>query len=345
MKAEVIEKSDVKDTSYVPVIKNEADDPNELSVSSISPLPEGADEVSSVSEKPEDATGKDDVSANQEGSDASKNTDSFVYDGVKTSTQDDVSAAKTDEPAAKDDANAQDPKGKDGVQKRIDEITKKRREEERARLKAERERDDERAARIKLEEEVRSLKKSAPAPDKPKPSDFETDADYIEALTDWKVSQALKTKEDELDAAKPATNTDREKSIDDAYSTLDEKMERGREKYTNFNELVFHEDLKISETMVQAIVIADAPDKNVHAEDVIYYLANHRDESERIAKLPPLKAAYEIGKIEAKLAAPKPNRIPKAPDPIIPVKNTGVTEKNPENMSPKEYREWREKNK
>jgi len=121
-------------------------------------------------------------------------------------------------------------------------------------------------------------------------------------------------------------------------------MEKGREKYADFNELVLHEDLKISPVMVEAILLTD--NDKVEAEDILYYLGKHPEESARIAKLSPLKAAGEIGKIEAKLSAPPPpKKITQAPEPITPVKTTGATELDPSKMSPKEYRAWRESNK
>ena len=71
-----------------------------------------------------------------------------------------------------------------------------------------------------------------------------------------------------------------------------------------------------------------------------------------------LKAAKEIGKIEARLVEgeKKPEekkaepsapakKLTQTPEPIEPVRSTGATEKDPSQMSPKEYRAWRERNK
>jgi hypothetical protein len=89
--------------------------------------------------------------------------------------------------------------------------------------------------------------------------------------------------------------------------------------------------------------------------------------------MPAKRAAIEIGKIEVKLAEEpenvsedletekeeekeeepkaKPNPIAKvkkvssAPEPIKPVRISGLTERDPSKMSPKEYRAWRESQK
>jgi hypothetical protein len=224
---------------------------------------------------------------------------------------------------------------KDPVQRRIDEITRKRRD-------AERERDYERMKRLELEEELKKAKGVTPVGEKPKLEKFETEADYLEALADWKIEQKLSAEREK--ASKETASVDEKKAIDETYQELDEKMEKGRVKYADFNEIVLDEDLKISDAMVEAIILCDT------AEDVLYYLGKHPEEAADLAKLSSLKIAHELGKIEAKLSAPPPPPKPKpkitaAPEPITPVKTTGVMEKDPSQMTPREYRAWREKSK
>ncbi len=58
--------------------------------------------------------------------------------------------------------------------------------------------------------------------------------------------------------------------------------------------------------------------------DVAYYLGTNVKETERIARLPPILQAKEIGKIEAKLADNPPvKRTTSAPAPITPVTARG----------------------
>ena len=63
---------------------------------------------------------------------------------------------------------------------------------------------------------------------------------------------------------------------------------------------------------------------------LIRFLASNKAESARIAKLPPMAAARELGRIEAKILAtpapPPPQKISQAPAPIAPLTPTGVTE-------------------
>lgn len=308
----ITEEKKIEDVAVIPIIVNTVDDPNNLSVSSISPLPESADKIVKTEEEERETPVIPKTEKKEEIKEPPK----------KESPEETLPEKKVEE---------KPPREKDAVQKRIDEITKKRRE-------AERERDFERTKRLELEEELKTVKKTVPQADKPKLENFETEADYLEALTDWKVEQKFKV---ETDKASRETATVEEKTaIDETYQELDDKMEKGRNKYADFNELVLDENLKISEAMVEAILLSDT------AEDVLYYLGKHPEEAAHIAELPPLKVAHEFGKIEAKLSAPPPKkRTTHTPEPITPVKTTGVTEQDPSNMNPREYRAWRERNK
>jgi len=303
------EEKKVEDIAIIPIVVNTVDDPNNLSVSSISPLPEKADEVAKTEEEERETP----VTPKTE----------------KKEEKKEVKKEPSEEPLPVE--KKIEPKEKDSVQKRIDEITKKRRE-------AERESAFKDTKIAKLEEELKAAKSAIPQADKPKLENFETEADYLEALTDWKVEQKFKVEGEKV--SKETATVDEKKAIDETYQELDEKIEKGRTKYADFNELVLDEDLKISESMVEAILLSDT------AEDVLYYLGKHPEEAADIAKLPPLKVAHELGKIEARLNAPPPRKkTTNAPEPITPVKTTGVTEKDPSDMTPKEYRAWRERNK
>ena len=224
----------------------------------------------------------------------------------------------------------------DAVQKRFNEITKKRRV-------AERERDYEQTKRKELEAELQKLKAAIPPEGKPSRDDYDTDLEFFEALTDWKVEQKLKVSREVED--KTSRDVEEKQSVTEAYEELDSIMERGREKYKDFNTLVLDDKLVISQDMTEVILLSDM------AEDLMYYFGSNPDESAKLAKESPLKAAREIGKIEAKLAAPKPappeirKKTTNAPAPIVPIRTTGVVDRDPSQMTAKEYRAWREQNK
>jgi len=299
-----VEEKKIEDVSIIPIIVNTVDDPNNLSVSSISPLPEKADEVVKTEEEERETP----VIPKTEKKEEIKKTSEEILPEKKVETK--------------------PPKVKDAVQERIDEITKKFRTKER-------EYDYEHTRRLELEAELKTAKSAIPQADKPKVENFETEADYLEALTDWKVEQGFRTEREKV--SKEVATVDEKKAIDETYQELDEICEKGRTKYADFNELVLTDDFKFSDAELAAILLSDT------AEDVLYYLGKHPEEAAEIAKLPPLKVAHEFGKIEARLHAPPPRkRTTNAPEPITPVKTTGVTEKALEDMNPREYRAARE---
>ena len=146
-------------------------------------------------------------------------------------------------------------------------------------------------------------------------------------------------------AVKEKSEVDEKQQMMAVYDEIDAIMERGRGKYKDFNQLVLNNSLPITESMTEAILQSEV------ADDLMYYLGSNPAITEKLSKLSPFKAAAEIGKIEAKLTTkvdPVPEvrkRATSAPDPITPIRTTGVTDKDPAAMTPKEYRAWRERNK
>jgi hypothetical protein len=226
------------------------------------------------------------------------------------------------------------------IQKRIGELTKKFRT-------AERERDFERAKRVETEAKLNELLSKIPTTARPVKTDFENEEDYIEALTDWKIDSKLKASQNK-EAVEAATKDEKE-TVLATYTALDDVMEKGKEKYSDFNDLAFATDLVLSPEVVNLSLDTEYP------EDVLYYLVSNPEESERISSLSDVKAAKEIGKIEVKLTGEKAvdveskkptaptKKQSKAPAPISPVVTTGAVDKDPASMSAKEYRAWREK--
>lgn len=230
------------------------------------------------------------------------------------------------------------------VQERINKLTKKFRT-------AERERDFERAEKLELKKEIEALKAKLPAVGKPQKTDFETEEEFIEALTDWKIENKLNASQAKV--VEEVKTKDEKEAVFAVYETLDTVMENGRKKYSDFDSLAFAEDLVLKPEVVQITLDTEVP------EDVLYYLVSNPDESERISALGEVKAAKEIGKIEVKLLGkekkggdaestkpiPPVKKQSNAPAPITPIVTTGSVDKDPANMSPKEYRAWREKRK
>ena len=100
-------------------------------------------------------------------------------------------------------------------------------------------------------------------------------------------------------------------TIAEAYYDREEDI---RLKYDDFDQVAYNTNLPVTEYMAQAIQASDI------GPDVIYWLGSNPKEAGRIAQLPPILQAKEIGKLEANLASNPPvKKTSTAPAPIVPV--------------------------
>lgn len=219
------------------------------------------------------------------------------------------------EPEPVEETNAKPVEKPDGVQKRIDQLT-------RARHDAERE-----AAYWRGKVEGGAVKPSdtaAAAEAEPQQEKFESYEAYLKALARWEVSQTL---------AVERTRMREESQAQTVAQGFDAQVKAAREKHADFDAVVYNEDLRISETMRDAMI---------HTENgaaLAYHLGTHPEEAARIANLPPMVQVMAMGRLQARLeakaqpqpAAPAPSN---APAPISPVKasapaTTGLREDLP----------------
>lgn len=186
-----------------------------------------------------------------------------------------------------------------------------------------------RAERKALREARELLMRSAPQQQvqqpqgdgRPQREQYASDADYIEAVTDWKLEQRDRT-------TKQAARQEQERTL--AQKT--EKFYSEAEKIPGFDRDDF-DSLPLTPVIAQAIADSDVAPK------LMAYMAQHAEEVTRIGALPPARQAVEIGKLEVKLSSTaKP---PKAPAPIDPVGGGASPVKSLANMSPQEYYEAR----
>lgn len=198
-------------------------------------------------------------------------------------------AGSAPEPGPEKDKTQEQPKPKpSSVEKRIAQLTKAWREEERKREELERQLAEAKAAKAEPKEPP------AKGDGKPDPDDFEVYADYIEALTDWKLEQKEKARSAELQRAKEQEAEATRRRIAEAF---EEKMNAAVSKYPDFIDAL-DADIPMSEAMMQMMVL------HPQGLDVAYHLAKNPSEAARIAELVPTAAAREFEKIVASLNAP-----------------------------------------
>jgi hypothetical protein len=130
---------------------------------------------------------------------------------------------------------------------------------------------------------------------------FDSPDAYAEAL-------ALKKAEELL------AQRDRQKEQAQAVEAYGEREEKARDKYDDFEDVVYNPKLRITDTMAETIQNSDV------GPDLAYWLGSNPKEADRISRLSPIMQAREIGKMEVRLTDNPPvKKSTSAPTPISPV--------------------------
>lgn len=271
------------------------------------PEPESSEEAENEESAPQEAEAETDESAGDE-------TEQDGEDAVK--------------PEQDEEAEEKKPK-KDKVQRRIDRITKEKREaEERAKwIESEN-------ARLKKELAERQGGKDSP----PLVEEFENFDDFADALADWKAEKKLEEarSNDAKKAAEEAKKASRE--------LLAAQLDQGRAKYEDFDRVATATPLDGGPTITSAML--DVMQESPIMADIAYYFGKNPDESVRISGLSHIAQVREIVLLEQKIInsdIAKPKKVTKAPTPIKPVGSSAVVTKAVAEMTDHEYAEWRRK--
>lgn len=237
------------------------------------------------------------------------------------------------------------------------EITKERnkaRAADEARKAAEAKADKLEADVGRLAEAVEKLtNKPAERVEDPRPArdKFEDPQAYDDALVAWSARQAteIATREAEAKALETRNAEEAERAANEQKAQTEKiaaewatRREKAIEKYPDYAEVAESDDLQISLPMSFAILNAgDA------GPELIYRLGKNPEEAARISALtvpdgrggmiPNAPAqVFELGKLAAKLSAPKP--VSRTPDPITPIgARERASEKAAEEQSMDEY--------
>ena len=197
---------------------------------------------------------------------------------------------ETEEKALRDDEGKFK---KNGSQSRFDELTRKFREAER------------RATYYEGLATRSTAQNPADDAAKPEADQFEDYGEFVEALTDWKVAQTTKTLAQ--DAARGVVQHERQANYQD-------RLVETKATIKDFDEVMGKAaDMQIAD------YVAEAVQDSERGPEIFYHLAQHPDVADRLNGLSPLKAAMEIGRIEAQLTAPAVKRASQAPVPITPI--------------------------
>lgn len=214
-----------------------------------------------------------------------------------------------------DDQDDSPRKGKGGFQRRIDKLTRANYELQ-ARLQALEATGGQPAARQSEPEQTTQQR--------PRPEQFDDYDAYVEALADWKTEQKL---EQRIAMEQQAlVRYQQQQQEENLTRTFQKRAKAAAAKYADFADVAFSDEVPVSDAMRAVILESEA------GPDLAYWLGSNPQEAERIAQLPAIAAARELGRIEASLAAPaqpKPQpRVTRAPEPIRPVTAAAKTSPN-----------------
>lgn len=217
--------------------------------------------------------------------------------------------------------------------------TRKRRERRKAlseRLERERkeavaEAEEAKARLAKIEEATKTARP-------PKESDFDTYDQYMIAVGAYQARTAL-NEDAKGEITERATRADtRLKEVDaqreyEAAQAWADQRTEAQSRYADFDSVVGA--VPITRDTADLILSSDV------GADVAYYLGSNPPLAHAIARMNPVEAAREFGRIEAKISAPKPRTKSNAPEPVGTVRPKASATTDPTKMPVDEYRKWR----
>jgi hypothetical protein len=174
---------------------------------------------------------------------------------------------------------------------------------------------------------------------KPKLHDFATLEQYQEALTDWKLDQREAQKRAE--AAQAEARTAEEK----LQTEWNSRQQSARSTHSDYDEVIQSVSAPNGPGVLaarQAMLEDDA------GAEILYHLATHPEELQRIAALQPVAAIREIGRLSATLTPssaagkdkPKVSGAPKPPPPLSRPSGQGIRNDVHDEKLATDYKAW-----
>lgn len=206
-------------------------------------------------------------------------------------TQDEQQVSATAESDVQRDEQPRDEKGK-FVQKRINELTKARYEAQR--LAEQREREN-----AELRSQLQRYSNPAPDPDiDPRAYVAHLAREEARAFIESERSQSAQQQE--------------QQRFEQVVSGFSERANRYAAEHPDFIEAVENFDSIVGNDPALLEVIASSE----LGPQVAHHLGTHLDELATVASLPPHLRIAHVARLEAKLSAPKPKPVTKAPAPV-----------------------------
>lgn len=211
--------------------------------------------------------------------------------------------------------------GKNRFSERITELVAKRREAE-SKEEATRRENDELRARLERFEAAPPIVEADP---KPTRSTFASDEDFIEALTDWKATDALRRREQEQAKARQDAQ---QKQLMEGWESRQNKAMAEIDDYTD---VIGASTVQLPMHLYQTIIESEI------GPELAYFFAKHPAEARRYSGMTPTAAVKALAKLEMDLARDDEPEVKqpiaveksKAPKPPTPVKDAAGVDPGP----------------
>jgi len=238
-------------------------------------------------------------------------------------TQD--STESTTEQDTEQQDKPRDEKGRFVPQERVNEITKARREAERRADALERELYQYR------QQPVQHQPQSNDKPPSLEDYNFDHSA-WAQAMTQHAIAQAEQRVEARF----------QQQSQRQHQQTIEQQFEQRSQEYAKAHPDYEQSVSELSRAVQFHPAVVEAIGLSDKGPELVHHLAQHLDEADRIARMPPHIAAVQLGRIEAQLSAPKAKPVTNAPNPP-PVLGGGkaTVNKSPDEMTQAEWLAWR----
>lgn len=191
-----------------------------------------------------------------------------------------------------------------------------------------------------LEARLATAARNKPADDalgpKPEREKYEDEAEYQADLNAWKVEERIIARQ--AKAHETDTQNLRQESAAQKATLFRERAMALKDGIPDIEKIFSQDSFPVSAALAETIMETDK------GPEVAHYLLRHPDEFQRIQAMSQRSAAIEVGRIEAKLALPKPRTQTQAPPPPTTLSGSARSpSKKPEDMSMSEYAAWRAK--
>ncbi len=161
---------------------------------------------------------------------------------------------------------------------------------------------------------------------KPKPEDFETTGEYLDARDAWVKEDARREVREEIQKARQEDERQAEQEV--AAEEWESRETAAQEKHADYDEVAADAMNAIAQSKGPGThALAHALQFSEAGPEVLYHLGQHPEEVKKIAGMSPTAAVIAVGRLEARLAPEKPageeepnppaqQRAPKPPTPI-----------------------------